>query len=411
VIHSGSRSVAGRPKGPATLLLRLIGAITFLVASTAVIVSPAAADPAGLQSQEWWISRLGLKEAWKITKGQGVTVAVFDSGVNAAVGDLRGAVVPGFDSTGPGDARTDSAGHGTSMAVEIAGRGTDPGMLGVAPAAKILPVVVPSHGENEYTTVALNRLSGSAHPPQIVNMSFGAPGACPEEMQAAVKKAVDRGMILVASSGNEGASSNQSQSPANCAGVIAVGAYANEMTPWPDTQRQSYVGLAGPGVQIVGYNATTLQTEHYNGTSDAAAIVSASIALVRAHFPHMPSRQVVARVIATARQFDGAPGTHSDLLGWGAARPHHALIDTVSANAPNPIYDALAKVQPAEPTGQPSSSRSTSSTPEPPVSPAAAGTAGHSNSNTGIVIGIVAAAVAAALVIGGLLLRRRRTAN
>ena len=410
--QSLSTSVAGRLKGPATFVLRLLGAATLLIAST-TFVHEAAADPAGLQSQEWWISRLGLNDAWKISKGAGVTVAVLDSGVNATVGDLRGAVLPGFDSTGPGDARTDPDGHGTAMAVDISGQGTNPGILGVAPAAKILPVVVPTHGENEATVVALNKLSAGAHPPQVVNMSYGAPGVCPDDLQAAVKTAADRGMILVASAGNEGATGNQSQSPANCAGVVAVGAYGDDLRPWNDTQRQPYVGLAGPGVQIVGYDQNTLQTEHHNGTSDAAAIVSASIALVRAHFPKLPSRQIVTRFIATARQFDGAQGTHSNRLGWGAARPHHALTDTVPANAPNPIYDALEKVATGTPstTSAPSSqpsTRSASPVGSTPTGPAQA--SGHS-SDTGVVIGIAAAAVVVVLVGVGFALRRRGAAR
>jgi len=403
--------VAGRLKGPATLVLQLTGVLGLLVAS--IVCTPSAeADPGSLQSQEWWISRLGLGDAWKISKGAGVTVAVLDSGVKASVGDLRGAVLPGFDSSGPGDARTDPDGHGTSMAVEIAGRGSNPGMLGVAPAAKILPVVVPIQNENDYTVVALNKLSASAHPPQVVSMSYGEAGACPTDLQAAIKKAVDKGMILVASAGNEGSSTNQSQSPANCAGVVAVGAFGNDLKPWVKSQRQPYVGLAGPGVHIVGYDAATLKTAYYNGTSDAAAIVSASIALVRSHFPQMPSRQLVARFIATARQFDGAQGTHSDVLGWGAARPHHALIDKVSANAPNPIYDALATVSTGEPSAHPSSS-ATSSTATTPRSQASTGTghAASSSSNTGVVIGIVAAVVVVVLLVIGFALRQRRRAR
>ena len=404
--QSRSAGVAGRVKRPATLLLQLMCVIALLVSGT-VFAPSAGADPGALQSQEWWISRLGLNDAWKISKGAGVTVAVLDSGVKAAVGDLRGVVLPGFDVSGPGDARTDPDGHGTSMAVEVAGRGTSPGMLGVAPAARILPVVVPVQNQDDYTTTALNRLSGGAHPPQIVNMSYGTAGACPDNLQAAVKKAVDKGMILVASAGNNGTSSNQSQAPANCAGVVAVGAYGNDLKPWSGSERQSYVGLAGPGVRIVGYNAATLQTEHYDGTSDAAAIVSGSIALVRSHFPTMPSRQLVARFIATARQFDGAQGSHSDVLGWGAARPHHALTDQVAANAPNPIYDALARVS----TGEPSAPTSSAATAPGGQASTGTGHAASSSSNTGIVIGIVAAVVVVVLVVIGFALRQRRRAR
>jgi hypothetical protein len=405
--------VAGRRKRAATPVSGVVAVIVF--AAVSMVIAPAArADPGTLQSQEWWISRLGLRSVWKISKGAGITVAVLDTGVKAAVGDLRGAVLAGFDTSGPGDARTDSDGHGTAMAVEIAGRGNDPGMLGVAPAAKILPVVVPPQNQDDHTAAALERLSGSTHPPQIVTMSYGTPGACPDGLQAAVGKAVEAGMILVASAGNEGSGTNESQSPANCAGVVAVGAYGDDLRPWPDSQRQPYVGLAGPGVHIVGYDPATLQTEHYDGTSDAAAIVSGSIAVVRAHFPHLSPRQIVARMIATARQFDGVQGRHSDVLGWGAARPHHALTDAVPANAPNPIYDALGRTAHGR-----STSRSPSTSPSPSPSTASPSTASTGAASTGTahtgrpssgVTGLAASLAAAAIVLvaAAAFVRRRR---
>ncbi len=404
---------AGRLGRPAVLISRLLMILTLFVGS-ALITSPRAqADPGSTQSQEWWIGRLGLDEVWNISKGAGVTVAVLDGGVQATVGDLRDAVVTGFDSIGRGNGEsdTDSEGHGTRMASLIAGRGTSPGVIGVAPQAKILPVVVPTENENNYTVVALNRLSAMAHPPQVVNMSYGAPGDCPSDMQAAVKRAVDKGMILVASAGNEGSSTNDSQSPANCAGVIAVGAYDQQLKAWPDSQRQDYVALAGPGVRMIGYLPAG-SVFYGTGTSDAAAIMSGSIAVVRAHFPTMPSRQLVARLIATARQFQGTQGSHNDVFGWGAVRPHHALTDKVPANAPNPVYAALDKVGGGQPptTGGGSSSAPSTQGAQPSATPQHVVQAGKKSSGSGVLIGVLVGVLLAAVVVIAVLLRGRRRA-
>ena len=410
-------SAAGRSTRPAAFLLRLVVVVALCIGS-GLVASPAAhADPGSTENQEWWIDRLGLDDVWKISKGAGVTVAVLDGGVQASVGDLRGAVVAGFDSVGHGNGEsdTDSEGHGTRMASLIAGRGTNPGVMGVAPQAKILPVYVPTEDENNYTVVALNRLSAMSHPPQVVNMSFGAPGDCPADMQAAVKKAVDKGMILVASAGNEGSSTNESQSPANCAGVIAVGAYDQQLQPWSDTQRQKYVALAGPGVRMIGYKPSG-EIFYGTGTSDAAAIVSGSIAVVRAHFPSMPSRQLVARIIATARQFQGQQGSHNNVFGWGAARPHHALTDRVPANAPNPVYAALDRLgggtpSAAPPTGGASSGAASSAGSAaqsgPPLSVSQAGS-NKKSSSSGLLIGVLVAVLAVALIVIAILMRGRR---
>jgi hypothetical protein len=403
--------VARRDTRRATSVLKALLAAAVVICVGVTGAPAASADPAATRAQEWWISRLDLAHTWNVSKGAGVTVAVLDSGVEAALGDLKGAVVPGFSASGNGNGQTDTdtvEAHGTRMASEIAGRGVNPGVIGVAPAAKILPVVVATTGVDN-TAVALDRLSAMPNPPQIVNMSYGAATTCHDDLQAAVKKAVDRGMILVASAGNNGSSTNPSQAPANCAGVIAVGAVDQDAKVWPDSQRQPYVALAGPGVHITGYYPSPPGVAFGTGTSDAAAMVSGVFADVRAHFPTMPSRQLVARVLHTARQFQGAQGTRNDSLGFGVARPYHALTDKVPASAANPIYDELDKLGP----------ESSSSSPAPgssgPTQPSGSDTAAQpgiatkdKGSSVGILLAIIAAVVIALLIIVALIVRSRR---
>ena len=95
-------------------------------------------------SGEWWMTSWKiLKGVWPLTEGAGVTVAVLDTGVQASVPDLRGVVLPGGDVTGHHtNGETDLGGYGTMMSVLIAGQGHGTGVVGVAPKAKILPVVV-----------------------------------------------------------------------------------------------------------------------------------------------------------------------------------------------------------------------------------------------------------------------------
>ena len=392
-----------------------------LVATAGVMTAPAAtADPGSTQSLQWWLGTLGMDQVWQISKGAGVTVALLDSGVDGSDPNLRGALLPGFDSVGAGDGHsdTDHADHGTRLAAEIAGRGVGSEVIGIAPSAKILPVVVPTTGVDDNTVAALNRLSAMAHPPQVVNMSYGAPVACPDAVQAAVKKAVDKGMILVASAGNDGATTNTNNFPANCAGVIAVGAYGAYGTdglnikPWNGSERQPYVTLSGPGIHLVTRIPSDPGPLYVTGTSDSAALVSGSIAVVRAHFPSMPPRQIVARMLATARQFQGAQGTHNNVFGWGAARPRHALTDHVPANAPNPVYDALDKLGGGSSSPGPSTAASNSAPNTAPTQPAGTSAAHGStkSSSSAVLIGALVAVVVVALIIAILLVRGRRTA-
>jgi hypothetical protein len=124
----------------------------------------------------------------------------------------------------------------------------------------------------------------------------------------------------------------------------------------------------------------------------------------------MSSRQIVARMIATARQFQGAQGTHNNVFGWGAARPHHALTDSVPANAPNPVYDALAKLgRPAHPASPKSSAPApgeSASSQAGSISGAVHGSG--KSSNTGVLIGVLVGALVIALIVIVALARGRR---
>lgn len=410
--------VAGRPRRPATRLLSLL-AVVCLFAGGALLSAPAAqAGPSTsfVQSQQWWINRLNVHAAWPISKGAGVTVAVLDSGIKGSFGDLRGAIVPGFSvgAAGNGETDTDPAMHGTRMADEIAGRGTGFGLLGMAPAAKVMPVVVPTQAGNAATVTALNRLAALPHPPQIVNMSYTAPEPCSDDLQTAIAQAVAKGMILVAGAGNEGASGNSSDSPANCAGVIAVGAVDDNGNAWSNTERQPYVSLAGPGVHMIGYDAQASSGAGYaDGTSDATAIVSGVFALVRSHFPSMPARQLVARVLYTTHQFQGAPHSRNNATGYGVALPYNALTKSVPANAPNPVYDKLDKLQQPS-SAPPTNGAGTTTLPGAPsgtttVNQAGSSGGGGGGGSTGLIVGIVVAVVVVALIVALLLARQRRS--
>lgn len=406
--------VTGRTARAAAALLGTLALVLGLA-------TPAFATPASLQHQEWWIGRLGLQQSWKITKGTGVTVAVLDDGVDATVPDLRGAMVPGFavgassgsqlKITDP-DVAQDARGHGTSMAVEIAGRGIGPGILGVAPEAKILPVLLFGDGHDQWAA-ALDKLSAMASPPQVVDLSmlYGShPEPCPSDVQQAVQRAVAKGMILVAGAGDQATLGSRATYPASCKGVVAVGAFDSDAKVSPDSQRQPYVSLGGPGVQIVGYNRAR-QTMTSDSTTDAASIVAGEIALVRAHYPALSPRQVVARMFATASKsaYSGPRyGQAGDALGFGPAVAYYALTENVPANAPNPVYDDLAKLAPAPPASRGSATSDAPSTHgNVTQSFPNSSNGGSSGSNTGLIIGIVVAVVVV-LLVGGFLLARRR---
>jgi type VII secretion-associated serine protease mycosin len=302
----------------------------------------AAAYPKPLP-QEWWFSTWDIQDKlWPVTQGKGVTVAVLDTGVEAGIPDLAGVVVSGTDAeNGSGDGRTDRddapiSGHGTGMASLIAAQGTGTGFVGVAPRARILPVI--SRSGEAYTKGIRFAVD---HGAKVINLSQAVPSACPEYLQQAVSYAIQHDVVVVAGAGNDGNSSNASMYPANCAGVLAVGAVDYKFNPWIKTQQQPYVTVAAPGVKVGGVIKDGQYHSSNGGTSGAAALTSAAVALVRSKSPQMSAREVVQRIIASAR--DVGPAGKDNQSGYGLIRPSHALSDNVPKSAPNPVFDAYDK--------------------------------------------------------------------
>ncbi|MBC6457981.1 S8 family serine peptidase [Actinomadura sp. HBU206391] len=324
-----SRAAAG-----ATLALLMVAATS----------SPgwASAYPKPLE-QQWWFTTWGVQDRlWPITQGQGVTVAVLDSGVQASIPELSGVVLPGTDaSSGGGDGRTDVdksevPGHGTGMASLIAAQGRGTGFVGVAPRVKILPVVT------EGLNGAASAIRYAAdHKAKVISVSQAGRAACPSDVQEAVGYAIERDVVIVAAAGNDGDTTNASVFPANCSGVLAVGAVDYRFRPWAKTQRQPYVAVAAPGAQV----GSVLRDGEFHpssgGTSSATALTSAAVALVRSKFRAMPARDVVQRIIASAGDV-GAPGKDRQ-TGYGLIRPYRALTQSAPKNAPNPVFAAYDK--------------------------------------------------------------------
>jgi type VII secretion-associated serine protease mycosin len=372
----------GRALGAASLALLMVAAVS--TPGTAV------AAPRPLSSQ-WWFTTWGIQDRlWPITQGKGVTVAVLDTGVQADIPDLSGAVLPGKNMTdGNDDARVDkdpNFGHGTVMASLIAARGTGTGFVGVAPAAKILPVRTKS-----FDSMVSGIRYAADHGAKVINISQGATASCIPSLQQAVSYAIERDVVVVAAAGDEGDSTNGSSYPANCAGVVAVGAIDPTLKPWIKTQQQSYVAVAAPGLHVGGVAKSGQFGADGFGTSQASALTSAVVALVRSKFPNMSARQVVQQIITSAG--DVGPKGRDDQTGYGLIRPTRILNGEVPKNGPNPVFDAYDKWKAAnaKQTG-----------------PAPRSNAEDSSTNPILIGGVGAVAVALLVLLLVVLVRNRR---
>ncbi|MCP2337347.1 S8 family serine peptidase [Actinomadura rupiterrae] len=317
--------------------------------------APAGAAAPSPRPDEWWFRTWAVQDRiWPLTRGAGVTVAVIDGGVNAKLPELTDAVVPGVDladhsTDGRVDLDTGSPGHGTATAAQIAGRGGGAsGYVGLAPEAKILPIRLSLSGE-DHTPEAIR--AAVDHGAKVINMSYGSdastmtPAYCSPDMAPAIDYALRHDVVLVASAGNEGDAANYPSQPASCPGVLAVGALTKQLRPWWKTERQSYVTVAAPGADVSLLDKRGIM-HMGDGTSSAAALTSAAIALIRSKNPGMPARTIVQRIFATARP-TGTPAWNNR-TGYGLLNLS-AVIDPehhpVSAAAPNPLYDGFDRWQ------------------------------------------------------------------
>jgi type VII secretion-associated serine protease mycosin len=297
------------------------------------------------------LGQIQAPSAWRITRGNGVTVAVLDTGVDRGAPDLTGSVSAGPDYTKGVDPATyhPPLVHGTYIASLIAGHGSGPdgtlGVIGVAPRARILSVrVILDEGEPGTATYNANPRYADAigkgifyavaHGAGVINMSLGSqqPTAY---MRTAVAYALARGVVIVASAGNGGTNSGFAPYvyPAAFTGVIAVAAVTGAGARASFSEQNAAVVLSAPGIDVIGAGpgGEYLDAE---GTSPAAALVSGVAALIRSRFPELSPALVEQALITTASR--RPRGGYSTGTGFGEVDAVTALAAAARLAAARP---------------------------------------------------------------------------
>ncbi|MEU4726804.1 type VII secretion-associated serine protease mycosin [Streptomyces sp. NPDC023588] len=333
----------------------VLTAAALLAGATA---SPAAADT--IRDRQWGLLALRAEEAWGTTRGDGVTVAVLDTGVDDSHPDLAGQVLDGTDLIGMGAGRGDKAWarHGTAMAGIIAGHGHGPsrgqGVLGIAPQAKILPVrVILEEGDPGRAQARASKGGALAdgirwaadHGADVINLSLGDDSDSAHHEAGedeAVQYALAKGVVVVASAGNGGESGDRVSYPAAYPGVIAVTAVDRRGRKAAFSTRNWYATVSAPGVDVVIADPDRAYYEGW-GTSAAAAFVSGAAALVRAAHPELSPAQIKKLLEDTAA--DSPAGGRDDARGYGTVDPVAALqvAEAMRPEAPVPAPAAAGR--------------------------------------------------------------------
>lgn len=295
----GSRSV------PATLrALSAFGRIasaqpnyTYLAQQGAPAATRAAKNDVG--DTQYAVSKMHLREAHRISNGDGVLVAVIDSQIDTKHPDLEGVFADQYDAIGSPAAPHL---HGTGMAGAIAAHVK---LLGVAPKVKILAVraFAGEHESAESTTFSLLKAVdwSAGKGARVLNMSFAGPAD--PALRTMLAKAYARGIVLIAAVGNAGPRSPP-LFPAADPFVIGVTATDVDDKLLPQANRGPQVAIAAPGVEIL-VPAPDGSYQITSGTSVAAAHASGVAALLLARKRDMTAADVRRVLTGTAHNVAG----------------------------------------------------------------------------------------------------------
>lgn len=336
--------------------MRFAGALAVAAMAAVSVSAPAAAD--SIRDKEWWLGQYDVRQAWKVTKGRGVTVAVIDSGVDDKQPDLKGSVTAATDMSGLGADGTTPIGsseslfHGTAVASVLAGHGHGKdgkaGVVGVAPRAKLLSASVwlganmPSGASDQRAEVAKAVRWAVDKGASVINLSLGwNDPSWPTSWDSAFRYAAKHDVVVVACVGNRSQGATQAWSPSTIPGVIGVtGLRKNGTVSKAESAPGIAVDLAGPGenIPVSWYRGGYANAE---GSSFATPVVAGAAALIRAAHPHMSAANVINRLYVTARPVKDHHGTTSagrpdPLVGRGRVDVGAAVTKKIPSVTANP---------------------------------------------------------------------------
>lgn len=400
-----------------TLALLVTLGLSFAATPVASAVTAQAFDPADCEDVQpsdpspydnWATDRLQLAKVHRLATGSGQRIAIIDTGVDPANLSFRSGQVTTVTIADNETQKAAKCQHGTGVASLI---GSQPGrddrttFVGVAPGADILAIrtlrsgpttngAAPDPDEERQALVDTIAAVDYAVEQKVDIISISQQGADLPAYRAAIGRAVEAGILVVAAAGNFGNSSDNIY-PAAYPGVMAVGMTTRTDLAAPQSQYSPglSVSVAAPGFDVMMLAPSGKGGRAYvrdSGTSFAVPLVSGTAALVMQRYPKMTAQQVKRRLEITADA--PAVAVPDPQLGWGIVDPFRALTDPM-------VDEPSTAATPAPQTG------------ETPRSPYDRQPADHGQRNLAIAI---AAGAMAVVLVGGVVAaslpagRRRR---
>lgn len=284
-------------------------------------------------SREWHLSKIGALSAWDISQGEGVTIAILDSGVDLTHPDLIANLVPGWNFYDNNSNTADVIGHGTFVAGAAAAiTNNSIGVASIAGKAKIMPLRVSDINGYGYTSTISSALIHAAdHGVRVANISF-RDQTSKEAVRTASQYMKDKNGLVVTSGDNSGVLENYTATTT----MISVSA-TDEFDQKTDfSSYGTYITLAAPGTKIWstgkggGYGPT-------GGTSISSPVTGGVIAMMMSANPNLKSTEIENLLFSTALDL-GEPG-RDPYFGYGRV---DAAAAVQAAKTAIPIQDIEA---------------------------------------------------------------------
>ena len=231
-----------------------------------------------MQKSGWGISAFELPKAWEFSQGEGVTIAVLDTGCDLDHPDLAENLAEGKNFIKKGEPPQDGNGHGTHVTGTLVAGNNDIGMVGVCPKAKVRPVkVLDDRGNGNLLNVSKGIRWAVAAKCDIITMSLGAPIKV-QQVRKAIQYAAKHGIPTFVAAGNAG-NTKEVFYPANYPETIAIGAIDEGFRRAKFSNTGENLDFMAPGVDIF----STVPDDWYatlSGTSMACPFAVGVAALV-----------------------------------------------------------------------------------------------------------------------------------
>ncbi len=276
-------------------------------------------DP--MYGKQWNLRSINVESAWQETKGDGVTVAVIDTGVTRVPDLQKTEFASGYDFVNDRTLATDDNGHGTHVAGTVAqSTNNNYGVAGIAYEANIMPLkVLDAYGSGTVADIAEAIKFAADNDADVINMSLGGGGES-QLMKEAIDYAYNKGVVIIAAAGNS--NQNSAGYPARYPRVIGVSALDASGEKAPYSNFGAGVDISAPGGSTAGGNEAggilqnTIDAETgdsifaaFQGTSMASPHVAGVAALIKAMGVEEPE-QIANILKQSSRAIEQDPLNH-----------------------------------------------------------------------------------------------------